>query len=411
MSQDQNYMDVVMQLLASQPQYDKYGNVLPQGLEYQAKSANYQQDINQMMGDPLLAMYSGGGSFDPSLYQDVASSGSDSFDVPSDPLEPYLGLAPNADGSNSDEFTVAEGLRNGLSPGQIVARFGDGIDPDTSKRIRQLAEGLFKEQSSYGQRMRALPGFYQGQDGQWSYDGPGSVAGGKLTVPRMERSVAAKQFDAAGLPTPDQQFTQADFGYGDDRRFAREDQLAQLKQLQADRAAAKAGVVGGRSADVSWAGGVKPVVPTYMREGERLGAPFLADNSTDLMNSERLGFVPSVGGAVDRRNFNLPALRRGDIAAGRASFESQASQNTNWLAAQRIRRGSKGQNELKAMKAYSKAARAESDARRANDGLDRGSRFDDTLSRLRAEGAAAAGMTPLTLMAAARAKAIREMGG
>lgn len=228
---DPALLQELLAFLQSNGQFTTKGAPKPMSLDEQAKKTNWQQDQYTSLSNPLMAASLGGqGAFDPKVFQDV-QDGVDSYNVPSDPMAAYHSLP-----DGSEEKTIAKYLtEDGLSPEQIVAKFSNaGYKNATGDkaldRVRATANTMFKARATYQDQISSVPGF-DPSTGQWSVPQGGQHIAGKLTMPKYKRSDAAMIFDKAGLPTPDQQFSPASFGFDGTQQQVQGGLAAQIAQL------------------------------------------------------------------------------------------------------------------------------------------------------------------------------------
>lgn len=276
----------------------------PQSVSGQAKQTNYQQDQLQSLQNPLMtALLGNGGGFDPKAF-DPVQVGQDTFDVPSDPLAPYLQFGPN-----SEEGLIATSLQQGLSPEQIVQKAasqgGAYSDPKALDRVRSTANQMFKENVAYQNSLSTLPG-YDPQSGQWSPPEGGQVAGGKLVVPKYGPSELTQTFDKYGIPTPNTQFTSQDYGYDPQSLQSGVDTLAQQvaalrsqagqSKAQSQRATAARTTRSARSIGMPNANTATPAQYTQDVRALRGAEKQLADQS-------RYAFLHDQGGTDIRNNW------------------------------------------------------------------------------------------------------------
>lgn len=390
MEKNQQLQDMIDALLAQAmgvaPNYDKKGNVKPYSLQYQKDAANYQQDAVDLTSDPLSIMFSGQGSFDPQAFAPTQVD-KQQFDLPSDPLAAYMQLA-----DTSVEGKVARSVAAGKSPDEIaaLAQAGGLTDKKAIDRIRNLASDLFTKSWDYNNTMASIPDMAQTPDGQWSYQGSGTIAGNKLTVPVMGDSKASKTFKDRGLPLPTDQFTQTDFGYGPDRQAvagARSQALAQMRtQLQGAEkgytsahadALAQAQAQLDQFSPQSQASQVAQSV-SVGPYGQVIVSPTAAISATAGTFDEALKHAFAVNGVTSQ-------MRMANDMRHGAKIESQASRD-----AMRTRNG---------LSDTYKAAL--SDARKARSGDVRDQAYAEQLANLHQQ----YGLTPLTMVAMQRMKA------
>lgn len=249
---DPAMLQQLMAFMQANPEYTAKGVAKPVSLTEQAKATNFQQDQMQSLGNPLFAAMLGGGQgFDMSQFADV-QDGADTYAVPTSPLDAYATADPN-----SVEGSIVLGIKKGLTPDEITQTFvkkGLTNTPDDKAldRVRATATDLFNKNHEYQSQVSQLPGFEQGPNGDWQFTGdPQHLVGGKLTVPKMKRSDIATVFDKAGLPTPDKQFSAADFGYDGSQQAGLQDQASQIAALAEQASGAKSdwqGAGGSRTA-------------------------------------------------------------------------------------------------------------------------------------------------------------------
>jgi hypothetical protein len=240
---DPELQALLQQLLAAPPEYDSKGRPKPYSLTEAAKRTNFQQDQMQNMANPMYAIFSGQGSFDPQDFADVPA-GEEKYQIPDDPLAAYLQLPDKT----SDESVIADMVKQGAAPSSVVAKFKkNGVtDEKQLAKIEKQAQGLFDAHAKYRSVMSTLPGISVDENGDFQLNGDGKIVGNQLIIPKYERSPAAQAFDKAGLPTPDQTFSPEDFYKGD----AGASDLAQkVKQLTQVTDASKRAVDQTRVAD------------------------------------------------------------------------------------------------------------------------------------------------------------------
>ena len=198
MPPDDPIMALLAQLLAAQPQMDKYGNTQPYDLGYQKDAANFYQDQSQILGDPMMMAMAGIGGVDPYAFEPV-QDGFDTYDLPTRPLmDAYLQSDPS-----SLEFNIASAIDQRKTPGQIMATLKesgawDPGDMDSEKMWRDTVNQLFQENAQYSTSLAQVPKDENGQP--------------MTQVPRYKDSEATAVFKKLGLPTPTQQWGASDFG-------------------------------------------------------------------------------------------------------------------------------------------------------------------------------------------------------
>lgn len=345
----------------------------PDSVDYGKDAYNWMQDQNDLMADPIMALFGGAGTVDPYAFAPV-QTGAQEFDVPTNPLQPYLSLDPT-----SEEGFIATAVAAGKSPEQAVAMLAEKNalyknDPDAAKRARELASNLFSGYSQYDQQMSTLPDMVRGENGSWQYQGQGQIQGGRLTVPVMGQSEAAKRYTDLGLPTPVDQFSQADFGFGQDGQ----DRLTALKAMREQLLAGGADV-------------------------ERLQQKYKNDRANDLQALE-----------LESPSNVAPRMFDGPDGNYVSSNRQRALQGTDPGFDQSMREGAdrarNGQPGLPSLEAFRNAQNNRNYALRGNEEQSKRLDFDRRYAEQMANMHQQAGITPLSLVAMQRAMALKQRG-
>ena len=385
-------------LMQSAPSYDKYGNVEPNDLDYQKSAANWQQDQYALMGDPLSVLSAGQGGFDASAYQDV-QDGFDSYDLPANPLAPYLSLS-----ADSEEGNIAARIARGESPDQIAKAWAEQgeSDADVLARVRETANELFKGQFEFEQGMQGVPGMTRGEDGSWQYQGDGNIVGNQVQVPKMVRSKAAQQYDEMGLPTPDLTFGRQDFGYDEGRDFQREDDLGQLAQLKAAMDSAKGQFgdnVGTQRQIESFGRGPVPLSQRYKDAQQTSSGVPAPTSGMDSMTPTG----PGLDGDMPKRL--LATQMNGATPIDRGPTMQARQQLADLLYAPKKKEQIEGYDQYRDSTRKLRRFEAEANHREL------GRRNSDRGAQRMADNHTRAGMTPLTMAALQRMQGLRMMGG
>lgn len=261
--QDDQLMRLVAMTLAQQ-----YGAKTNSKGQTTGVNPNGLQDFMQMLAEPkqaalLAGLMGSSGGFDPAAFKPV-EKGVDEFEVPNNPLSPYMQLGPT-----SMEGIIAQGIASGAAPSEVVAELGFDEGTDQLKEAKKLAGELFAKHHDWQAEMSVVPGMVQGEDGQFHFaGGEGLEASGRKIIRRnMEDSEMAATFKALGLPSPFEEFGANDFlsdeGYGS--MLAVEDAQPELDDIGRLMAMQQAKQGGRRRLETSVGANLpqpKPVIPS-----------------------------------------------------------------------------------------------------------------------------------------------------
>lgn len=375
---------------------------------------NEAYKVSQMLSDPMQAalfgLLAGGQGFAPEAFMPV-SDGFDEFDLPVDPLAPYLAMDPGSiEGATA--LLVSQGTPPSDVPGKL-AELGvfdawSGDDREGAELAQTLANDLFGKVVEYDQSVAAIPGMFRDEEGGWVYGGEGQRVGNTIRVERFKPSETQAMFDGAGLSNPFVQYQPDDFAdvSGTAARVAEIE--AGLEPLRAERQALRAEQSAAADKE-EWDPRVAAIrdllrdgIPTPERdEGEqRVASPLHAygGNSSAgnlaatahnfaksptmmkaYMNSPLNGMLPSVGGGVQGKGLastvrmfqaESPEVRQRlyerrfgalpDIADRDPQIVSQELAD-NWLAQRDVAKGAhqaRGEAALASYIAEQEAARA-----------------------------------------------------
>jgi len=339
------------------------------GLDYQKDAYNWLQDQNDLMADPMMALFGGAGTVDPYAFapQQVDQQ---EFDVPQNPLQPYLSLS-----ETSEEGAIARAIALGMSPSEAYSKLAEvnslyKDDPEAAKRARGLADTLFSGYSQYDQQMSTLPDMQRAEDGSWQYQGQGQMQGGKLIVPVMGDSKATRRYTDLGLPTPVDQFGMADFGYGQDRE-------AESAQLAAMRSRVK---------DDQGVKDARGLYDMQRQFDQQAGTIDFVGDAQPRMRADNSVYSP------------LDDMLQGTDPGYRQKLEEGA------------KRAQSGQAGRPALDAYATARKNRSTALSDIDTAAHGDNFDRLYAQKMTDKHQQAGITPLSLIAMQRALALKQRG-
>lgn len=230
--------DAVMQLLAYQLM-QQYGSKTNSKGAVTGRNPNGLQDFMQMLAQPtqgalLAGLFGTSGGFDPAAFQPVEGK-ADEFDIPNNPLSPYMML-----GETALERAVAADIAAGLSPTESLANSGLDEGTEAYKDAKKLATDLFVKHHDFRSKMSVVPGMEQDDEGNFHFVGGENleIRGDKVVRKNFDDSGLAKQFKEMGLPSPFEQFSDDDF-LSDEGRTSRanveaaQPELDQIDQLMA----------------------------------------------------------------------------------------------------------------------------------------------------------------------------------
>lgn len=157
---------------------------------------NFLQDFGDLIGIGdvgLGALSTGSTAFDPAAFQPIID-GYEEFDAPQRSLvDAYL-----ANPDDGPEYALAEAVAAGRTPEAALRAMGVTMDDPSYKDLQKLGTKLFEDNSQYEQAVSALP--KDPETGEPVY-----------RRPKYSDSPMTKQFREAGLPTPFDRFSPADF--------------------------------------------------------------------------------------------------------------------------------------------------------------------------------------------------------
>lgn len=349
----------------------------PQTVSSQAKQTNYQQDQLQSLQNPMLAALMGGGrGFDPAAF-DPVQVGQDTFDVPADPLAPYLQLP-----DGSEEKTIASGIANGRSPEQIVQDFAF-TNPDDAKRVRATANDLFKERSKYQTAIQSVPGF-DPSTGQWSVPDGGQYVGGKLILPKLGPSELTQTFEKYGIPTPNTQFSAQSLGYDPSQQSTVEGLAQQVQGLQGAAGESKK----------TW------------QEAQSMDR----NNAAKFAEMRKMGAVGSGGGGGSSTSYGSAPGNPGDALYAQELQDAAFRQGKDQKYAGKDPNGMPSAQAL----AYGRYTKDITAQRKSERELVKQNRINDAslnAKRRVAENLSNMGLSPTTLVLLQRAQQLRQLGG
>lgn len=192
---DQELIELL--LYTTQGTTDKYGNPESYDLDTQNKQGTRYGKITNLLDEPMFA--GGPGAYDPSAFDPVVDR-VDRFDVPADPLAPYMTAAA----ADSIEGYIARNISQGFTPSQIIDELNAErklTSPQQAESMTTLATDLFSRQGEYQSKVASLP--------------TDPTTGQPMTEQVTYRdSDAAQRYRDQGLPLPTDRFTEDDFSNG-----------------------------------------------------------------------------------------------------------------------------------------------------------------------------------------------------
>jgi hypothetical protein len=223
---------------------DKKGNVLPWGLDQEAKASNIMQDLGAMTVDNALAMYGGAGSYDPQAFDDIVTPVGQPLDMSG---SNYL---TNMAGGSGYESYIAKFVQAGYSPSEAASELVKFLSGDIDPKLAPAREALRAtipragaSKDPFEQFMTGQMGGKGGNVGEVDWDDPKSIMSSidlnKITktaedlfekqasIPQVgyvdprtgmpyagsesEPSAIKQKFNAAGMPDPFETYMDEDW--------------------------------------------------------------------------------------------------------------------------------------------------------------------------------------------------------